>query len=199
MLFSKTISIDDFKLEPPRSDLNPKDEKLANELLEIFSLKEVTKFNNNYKLETLYDAEQRIYNISLAFQRQLYYTYLLYDTKVDRLVGTIELLAPISVNESHKSISKFCFLSGDAVRNNIWLIEYYLHPDYWRQGIMTKAVSGIIDELFHQNVGCIAAVCHNRNTAGTKFLSNLKFIHMIRYKNMPDHFLWIKKPSRSQE
>lgn len=195
MLKPKTITIGDFKLEPPRSDLDPKDEILIKELLEIFSIKEVTKFNNNYKLGTHYEAEKRIYNISLAFQKQLSYTYRLYDIKVHRLIGTIELFAPISVNEYHRSISKFCFPTGDAVRNNIWLIEYYLHPDYWRQGIMSKAVSAIMEELFNQNARYVAAVCHNKNIAGNKFLSSLKFIHKIKYKNMKDHFLWIKKLS----
>ena len=193
MLNPKTITIGDFKLEPPRSDLNPKDEILIKELLGIFSLKEITKFNNNYKLCTNFDAEERIYNISLAFQLQRSFTYRLYDMKGCRLIGTIELIAPISVNESHPSMSKFCFQTGDVVQNNIWLIEYYLHPDYWRKGIMTKAVMAIIEELFNQNARCVAAVCHNKNIAGNKFLSNLKFIHMLQYKNMKDHFLWIKK------
>ena len=195
MLKLQTITVGDFKIEPPRFDINPLDEKLIKELLEVFSLKEVTKYNSNYELSTHFDVQERIHNISLAFQRQLSYTYRLYDMKVDRLVGTIELLAPISVNESHKSISKLCFQTGDAVRNNIWLIEYYLHPDYWRKGIMTKAVSAIIEELFNQNARCVAAVCHKKNIAGNKFLSSLKFIHMIQYKNMKNHFLWIKKNS----
>ena len=189
MLNPKTITIGDFKLEPPRYDLDSNDEILIKELLEIFSLKEITKFNTNYKLDTYFDAAERIYNISLAFRQQFSYTYRLYDIKANKLVGTIELFAPIHVHETHRSISKFSFQTGDAVRNNIWLIEYYLHPEYWRQGIMTKAVSAIIEELFNQNARCVAAVCHNKNVAGNKFLSSLKFIQMIRYKNMKDHFL----------
>jgi RimJ/RimL family protein N-acetyltransferase len=193
MFKHKTITIGDFKLEPPSFNLDPRDQDLAKGLLEIFSLKEITKFNANYKLDTNFEAEQRIYNIALALQQELYFTYCLYDMKANRLIGTIELLAPISVNESHRSISKFCFQSGDAVKNDIWLIEYYLHSDYWRKGIMTIAVSAIIEELFNQNVRCVAAVCHIKNIAGNKFLSNLKFTQMIRYKNMKDHFLWTKK------
>ncbi|MEQ1734388.1 MAG: GNAT family N-acetyltransferase, partial [Bacteroidia bacterium] len=183
MLKPKTITIGDFKLEPPSFNLNPEDEKLGIELLELFSLKEVTKFNNNIELSTHFDAENRIYNIVCAFQRQISYTYRLYDMKVDKLIGIIELLAPISVNESHGSISGFCFQTGDAVQNDIWLIEYYLHPDYWRKGIMKKAVSSIMEELFNQNARCVAAVCHNKNIAGNNFLSNLKFINMVNYKN----------------
>lgn len=198
MLNLKTIRIDNFKLEPPSFDLDPKNVKLTKELLEIFSLEEVTKFNDNYKLTSKFDAETRIYNISLSLQKQLFFTYRLYDMKVDKLVGTIELLAPISVNETHPSISKLCFQTGDAVRNNIWLIEYYLHPDYWRQGIMTKAVSAIIEELINTNARCIAAVCHNRNIAGEKFLSSLKFVNMIKYKKMKDHTLWVKKVSKAK-
>lgn len=193
MSIPPSIIIGDFKIEPPRLDLNPKDEKLVKGLLDVFSLEEVTKYNDNYKLSSDYEAEERIYNISMDFDRELFYTYRLYDMKTDRLIGTIELLAPVSVNESHPSISKFCFKTGDAVRNKIWLIEYYLHPDYWRKGIMTKAVSEIIKELFERNAGCVAAVCHNKNVPGSKFLSKLKFVNMIRYKSMRDHSLWIKK------
>ncbi|MDB5231155.1 MAG: hypothetical protein JWN76_1960, partial [Chitinophagaceae bacterium] len=52
MLSLKTITLGDFKLEPPSYYLNPKEETLINGLLELFSLDEVTKFNSNCKLST---------------------------------------------------------------------------------------------------------------------------------------------------
>ena len=53
MLKPQSITIGDFRLEPPSFDLDPKDVKLAKELLEIFSLEEVTKFNDNYKMSSI--------------------------------------------------------------------------------------------------------------------------------------------------
>lgn len=196
MIKLNTITVGDFRLEPPNAELNPHDDKLVHEFLELFSHEELTKYNENYRLSSIHDAQTRIYNISLSFMQHRFYTYRLYDAKADKLVGTIELLTPESVNESHPSISKFCFPTGDAVRNNIWLIEYYLHPDYWRQGIMSNAVSAIIDMLFAQTARCVTAVCHIKNGPGEKFLKNLTFVNMIKYKNMKHHSLWIKRAPR---
>lgn len=188
----KIIEIDNFQLLPPNGTLEIDNEKHINDFFELFSIDSVTAFNKNYELKTKSDAQERIVNINSTYINERSYTFRLYDTSKNKLIGTIELVPPHIVNDSHGSVSKYCFRLGNAITNNIWIIEYYLAPDYWRKGIMSKFVLAILKELFNRQIKCVVALCHQKNDAANKFVAKLGFICKIKYDRMKHHNLWIK-------
>lgn len=188
----KIIEIDNFQLLPPNGALDVDNEKHINDFFELFSINSVTAFNKNYELKTKLDAQERIANLNSAFVSERSYTFRLYDASKNKLIGTIELVPAHVVNDTHSSLSKYCFRLGNAITNDIWIIEYYLAPDYWGKGIMNKFVIAMLKEIFNRRIKCVAALCHNKNVAANKFASKLGFIHKIRYDRMKHHNLWIK-------
>mgnify|MGYP001561373033 CR=1 FL=1 len=192
------LTIGSYQIIPPSTDLRPTDEKLVDGLLNIFSDPLIIKFNDNYELKTKFEAEERIYNIVLAYQQRLSFTYLLFDLEKDKLIGTIELLPPFRVHTFYEKISKYCFSTGNAIRNNIWNIEYYLNQEYWKKGIMIQFVSAITEKVFLNGGKCLTALCDDQNLGSVKLLSKLNFIKKIKYNDKRNQSLWIKKLAKAR-
>lgn len=63
-------------------------------------------------------------------------------------------------------------------------IGFLLHPDYWRQGIVTEAMNAIIPHLFETtSVARLTADADPRNTASVGMLKSLGFQETGRAKN----------------
>lgn len=63
-------------------------------------------------------------------------------------------------------------------------ITYDLSREYWRQGIMEKAIKKVVDYAFqHMNVLRIEAVTRHENVASINLLKKLGFIHEGTLKN----------------
>ena len=63
-------------------------------------------------------------------------------------------------------------------------VGFILHPDYWRQGILTEAMGAIIPHLFATTtVAALTADVDPRNAASVALLTGLGFEETHRAKN----------------
>jgi len=119
---------------------------------------EVGKYILASKPRTLLEASQEV-----QYCRNLFYTkkgiFWTIARKIDnKMVGAIGLY----INNTHRR--------GE--------ITYDLSREYWRQGIMQKAIAAVVHYgLTNIKLDRIEAVTHIDNTASSKILEKLDFVH----------------------
>ena len=66
-------------------------------------------------------------------------------------------------------------LAESNLLNNVWEIEFYLHPRCWRKGIMKTFVNAITNEIFVQGGKIVFATVMPKNLPSINLLINLKY------------------------
>ena len=84
----------------------------------------------------------------------------------------------ITIKSKNIIIGTIGFNTWETQRSSTAEIGYDLHPDYWRQGIMTEAILRVLDYGFSQmQIHRIEAQTDPLNTASRKLLENCGFLY----------------------
>ncbi len=72
-------------------------------------------------------------------------------------------------------------------------LSYWLHPDHWRQGLMTEAVTFVISTWLKQHNDClITARCHQENLASQALLHRVGMqLNDMESENRILNYKWV--------
>jgi [ribosomal protein S5]-alanine N-acetyltransferase len=145
-------------LHSERLHLVKVEKKYANDLFDILSRDEVTKYYGMESLISLDQAEQIIESFETTYRQGfgIRFGIILKDT--GRFIGTVGL-------------------NNLSMRMKRAEVGYEIHPDYWRKGYTKEAVKRVIDYAFNElHLYRVGAVTFPENEASWKLLLKLHFV-----------------------
>ena len=129
----------------------------AQDVFEIFSNSQVMKYYNLYPLDCLEQAEELIRNYQLAFKEQRILKWGLEYKKEGKLIGSCGLYN----------------WQSDFARATI---GYELGSEYWEQGLMTEALTAVLEFAFMKmRLNRIQALVEPPNQSSRQLLKKLGF------------------------
>ena len=163
-------------------------DSLAEELFAIFSNERVYKQNQNRRLLSVQSAKEFVFRSVDSWQSEQCFNYFLTRTDTECVIGTVHLYPPESVRILYPIIHSFPSLQSQ----HSWMVEYYLDPAYWGDGIMTLFVDGIIKAIFEQGARSVSALVSEENTASLALLRRIGFDKNQFYKDDAGQCLWLR-------
>ncbi|MED3574691.1 GNAT family protein [Cytobacillus praedii] len=129
----------------------------APNMYSYFSKDEVTKYYNLESFTSEKQAEDLIHRFHQRYSERKQIRWAITLKEKDQLIGTCGFHA---VEEKHRKVE----------------IGYELHPDFWRQGIMTEVIEAIIQYGFnHMQLNRIEAFYDPRNESSGRVLEKNGF------------------------
>lgn len=133
----------------------------ARTLFDSFSQEKVTKYINRGPMQSIQEAEELVEIRTSLFKREIGIRWAI--TPLDDPAKFIGSCGCFKFDQSNRSME----------------IGYDLHPDYWRQGIMTEAVKAMINfaysEVFFFHLNRIEALTYLDHSASIGLLIKLRF------------------------
>jgi len=163
-------------------------ESLAEELFIIFSNEHVYNHNENRRLLSVQAAKEFIFRTVDSWQSEQGFNYFLTRTDTKHVIGTVHLYPPETVRILYPIIYGLSSLQA----HHSWIIEYYLDPAYWGDGIMTLFVDGIIKAVFEQGAKSVGALVREKNLASLALLKKIGFNKHQLYKDDEGQYLWLR-------
>lgn len=137
---------------------------VEDDLFEILSDVENMSFMPERYITSRGDVSKLMLGVTVGYATNSRWSHFLSLVKFhNKVVGQIDIISPQAVFKSY-GISE------------IWLIEYFLHKMLWSKGIMTDALSAIINNLRGQGINNIGAICKTDNLSSLSVLNKLGFI-----------------------
>lgn len=192
----KVLTISSYRLQPFTIDLHPKYEMITDGLLDLFSRDEVIKYNLNRKLATREAATIKLYDTLNGYEKEISYDYFLFDLERDKMIGFIGLIGPKTVKKAYPLLPMLPSIK--QAKENIWMIEFYLHPKYWGHGIMGAFTGAITNTLFEQGASLVGALVDENNLPSQRMLKKVKFKLNPEYKDLQNQHLYILDISGNQ-
>lgn len=149
---------------------------IENDIYEILSDNNSTKYIPEKRLSTRKTATDRVFGFVMGYQTSTSYAHFITDKRTQKVIGLIDIISPERAKQSYK-IDKYD-----------WMIEYYLHKDYCGQGIMTGIVGAICQRLKGQGINTIAAICDRNNQASIRVLEKVGFRKTKSFDIKQDYF-----------
>ncbi|WP_081867672.1 GNAT family N-acetyltransferase [Hymenobacter sp. IS2118] len=163
-------------------------DSLAEELFAIFSNERVYKHNQNRRLSSVQSAKEFIFRSVESWQLEQCFNYFLTRTDTRCVIGTVHLYPPESIKILYPIIHSLPSLQSQ----HSWMIECYLDPAYWGDGIMTLFVDGIIQAIFEQGAEGVIALVDEENVASLALLRKMGFNKNHLYKDDEGQCLWLR-------
>lgn len=88
----------------------------------------------------------------------------------------IDIISPERAREIYKQVE------------NNWMITYFLHKDFWGQGIITGIVQAICQNIKSQGIHTIAAICDKENSRSIRVLEKVGFKKTMSFDIIQDYF-----------
>lgn len=174
-------------------DLEPYKGQIIQGLFNLYSNKEVTKFNYNRRFTTLEDAAIHLDRICVSYMEETAFSYLLLNYDSKELLGEITIASPKGVKEWYPFLYNNAFKVSTVIDlNKTWLAEFYLREEFWGNGLIPHFANRLFDELQNQNGKSIMAFCEPENGRSIKALNKLGFKDSQILKE-GDYKLWVKK------
>jgi ribosomal-protein-alanine N-acetyltransferase len=133
----------------------------AQAVFDSFSQEKVTKYVNRGPMQSFQEAKELVETRASLFKRGIGIRWAI--VKIDDPSNLIGSCGCYKLDKSNRSME----------------IGYDLHPDYWRQGIMTEAVKTMLDfaygEAFFYHLNRIQALTYVNNAASIGLLKKLGF------------------------
>jgi len=150
--------------------------RIENEIYEILSDVTTTQFIQGGRLPDKNAASDRMFSIIMGYQTGYSYAHFITDKNTMTVIGLIEIISPERAKQSYK------------LDNYDWMITYYLHKDYWNQGIMTGIVQAFCQNIKQQGINKIAAICHRKNFGSIRVLEKVGFRKTSSFDIYQDYF-----------
>jgi len=157
------IESDVISVHPLRNIDILRKESIENDIYQILSDNETTEFIPEKRLKDLKGASEKVFGIILGYQTNLSYGLLVSDKRNNKVIGIINIISPDCAKQTYK-IDKYD-----------WMIEYFLHKNYWGQGIMTGIITAICKKLKGQGIETIGAICDRNNNKSIRVLEKIGF------------------------
>lgn len=127
-------------------------------LFRILSSPDVNRYMGHPPMQTQAEAAARIQMYHNSFQKQTGLMWGVFNRETDALMGT-------------------CVLWNFVRQHYRAEIGYLLHPDWWRQGIMTEVATAAIDFIFAEiQLHSLEAHIDPENAASRRLLEKLGFV-----------------------
>ena len=187
---TKVITLGPYRLLPLTDNVQSKHEKLVSGLLDLFSRDEVVRYNPSRRLKSRAAAELKILDTLESYESGFCYDYYLFDLEDDKMIGFVSAISPDGVRAAYPILPSLPSL--EKVNSNIWMLEFYLHPDYWRNGIMGIFTGTLMNNLFEQGASLVSALVDANNIASQNTLLKLKFDKNPEYKDHQNQHLYTR-------
>ncbi|MFA5296906.1 MAG: GNAT family N-acetyltransferase [Lutibacter sp.] len=160
----KPINLDNgvIQIHPLRSSDLIQNDKLVNDLFEIFGDEKTLPFNEEKIIKDKVNISNHLLGVTYGYQEQLRFTHFLTLKPINKTIGQIIILSPKSI-ESVYNIE------------NTWFIEFYLNKMLWNNGVMTDALAGIISNMQEQGIVKIGALVKRENQPSIRVLEKTGF------------------------
>jgi|GEM_PF-5844019 len=147
------------------------DTKFIKGIYELFSNSLVIKDHPEKRIDSLEKAEEWILQTILTSIVKLGQAYVIKENDDDRFIGVIEVIFYERIGDERKFVYRndFPFLEGCCE------IEFWLHPDYWNDGIMTLILHQFVSNLLKTEAVGVVATVLNSNEPSLRVLEKLKF------------------------
>jgi RimJ/RimL family protein N-acetyltransferase len=154
-------------------------DKISNDLRYIFSNSRVTEFAPEMKIVAEMPGEF-MFEIITGYTSNEKFTYLLFDTHLDKTIGVIILLPSHTIQKSYPFL--FTELIPEELKEDSWAIQYYLDPFYWGNNVMSSFVNKLIVELFKQYAKNVFAFTNPKNINSEILLKKSFFIKICEHE-----------------
>lgn len=150
--------------------------EIENEIYEILRDDATTQFIQGGRLLDKKAAAERVLGFVMGYQTGYSYAHFITDKKTMTVIGLIEIISPERAKQSYK-LDKYD-----------WMITYFLHKDYWNQGIMTGIVGAVCQNIKEQGINTIAAICDRNNRGSIRVLEKVGFRKTTSFDIKQDYF-----------
>lgn len=173
------ISIEtyDIIIHPLRLIDMPRLENIEKDLYEILSDFENTLYIPRRRLKDMTDASHKIMGVILSYEKNLQYAHFITNKMTNKIIGLVDIISPEKAKENYK------------LEEYDWLVEYFLHKDFWGQGIMSGIISAICQKLNEQGIETIAAICDRNNIASIRILEKNGFEKTKPFDFKQDYYI----------
>jgi len=126
-------------------------------------------------LFAIFSHEEAMRHYGFLPHRSIEETQAWYERKIQQYASHEALRWGVTFPDADRVIGSVSFHRFGADFHHVE-VGYDLHPDYWRQGIMSEAVSAVIDYGFSEmGLHRIEAMIDDANTASKRLLLSLGF------------------------
>jgi len=122
-----------------------------------------TEFIKEKRVNSIDQAKNFVFGIISNYSSNKSYMHLITWKETNNVIGAINLITPGHVKEEYK------------LEEYNWMIEFFMHKNFWNHGIMTGLVNAVCSHLKSQNVNVIDAVCHVDNIGSHRVLEKNDF------------------------
>lgn len=122
-----------------------------------------TEFIQEKRLSSLEDAKNFVLGIVSNYNSNKAYMHLITWKQTNNVIGAINVISPKYVKEEY------------ILDEHNWMIEFFIHKNFWNHGIMTGLVNAVCTNLNTQNINIIDAVCHVDNIGSHRVLEKNEF------------------------
>jgi RimJ/RimL family protein N-acetyltransferase len=149
--------------------------KVVNDLFEILSDDENTKYISEKRVTDKKTISDQLLGITIGYQEQLYYAHFLTLKKLDKIIGMINIITPKRVEDTY-------------LIKNRWFIEYYLNKQLWGHGIMYGAIKAVIQNMEKQGIINLGALCIPENFVSIRLLEKCGFKKIKKFDAKQDYY-----------
>jgi len=152
-------------------------ENIENDLYEILSNFENTEYIPRRRPENRDDLSNKIMGIILNYEKKLQYAHFITNKVTNKIIGMVDLISPENAKKNYN------------LDEYDWVIEYFLHRNFWGQGIMSGIISAICQRLNEQGIQTIAAICDRNNIGSIRVLEKNGFKNVKPFDFKQDYYL----------
>ncbi len=149
---------------------------IGDDIYEILSNPDNIPYMQERYITNKEDVSQLLLGVTFGYETKTRWTHFisLVEDK-DKVVGQIDILSPNLVEKTYGL-------------KNTWLVEYFLHKDFWNKGIMTTVLRAVLQNIQEQGVINIGALCQRENTISIKLLEKVGFKKKSTFDTKQDFF-----------
>jgi len=175
MIEFKPIFLDNgvTQIHPLRQMDMERHDDLVNDLFEIYSDKETTRFIPEKRVSNQKEIVDRLFGVTIGYHRKESFTHFITLKEFNKTIGQIDIHSPIRI-EQHYDVK------------GTWFIEYALNRQLWGHGVMSGAVGAVIQKLKTQGIIKIAAACMPDNLGSICILEKVGFIRTRKFDTKQD-------------
>jgi RimJ/RimL family protein N-acetyltransferase len=174
----KPINIENhkFMIHPLRQQDMSRISQIENELFEILHDNESTKYIEGGRLPNRNAISDRMFGIIMGYQTGQSYSHFITDKRTMSVIGMVDIISPARAREIY-TLDKYN-----------WMITYFLHKEFWGQGIIPGVVNAICQNIKSQGINTIAAICDRENIRSIRVLEKVGFHKTMSFDIKQDYF-----------